>query len=180
MIKMAKKVDRALKNRKYYEIVRHIVESPEFQKRKNFKHHEDCSVYEHCIEVSYLSYKICKKLGLYSRDAAIGGVLHDFYYKPWQENVEKKDSFFKQHGFVHAGEALDNSIEHFPEFVNTRVSDIILRHMFPLNIHPPKYPESWVVTFADKFVSLGVLGSGKELLKYLGLKKTLNKLKKKK
>ncbi len=172
---MQAKVNRALRNRKYYEIVRPIINSPEFQKRKNFKHHENCSVYEHCIEVSYLSYRICKKLGLYSRDAAIGGLLHDFYYKPWQENVEKKDSFFKQHGFIHAGEALDNSINFFPELVNARVSDIILRHMFPLNIHPPKYPESWVVTFADKYVSLGVLGSGKELLKYVGLKKLLKK-----
>ena len=81
-------------------------------------------------------------------------------------------------GFVHAAEALDNAIFYFPEFVNARVSDIILRHMFPLNIHPPKYPESWVVTFVDKFVSLGVLGSGKELLKYIGLKKYLNKIKK--
>ena len=50
--------------------------------------------------------------------------------------------------------------------------------MFPLNIHPPKYPESWVVTFADKYVSLGVLGSGKELLKYIGLKRYLNKIRK--
>ncbi len=174
---MQYKVNRALNDRKYYEIVRSIINSPEFQKRKNFKHHEDCSVYEHCIEISYLAYRICRKLGLYSRDAAIGGLLHDFYYKPWQENVEKKDSFFKQHGFVHAGEALDNSIKFFPELVNARVSDIILRHMFPLNIHPPKYPESWIVTFADKFVSLGVLGSGKELLKYIGLKKFLNKIK---
>lgn len=172
------KVNRALKNRKYYEIVRHIIESPEFQKRKNFKHHEDCSVYEHCIEVSYLSYRICRKLNFYSRDAAIGGLLHDLYSYPWQEIVRKKDSFFKQHGFVHAAEALDNAILYFPEFVNARVSDIILRHMFPLNIHPPKYPESWVVTFVDKFVSLGVLGSGKELLKYIGLKKYLNKIKK--
>jgi len=173
--KLQKKVNKALKNRKYYEIVRHIIESPEFQKRKTFKHHEDCSVYEHCIEVSYLSYRVCRKLGLYSRDAAIGGLLHDFYYKSWQENVEKKDSFFKQHGFIHASEALDNSIKWFPEFVNARVSDIILRHMFPLNIHPPKYPESWVVTFVDKYVSLGVLGSGKELLKYVGLKRLIKK-----
>jgi len=167
MTKMAKKVDRALKNRKYYEIVRKIIEDPEFQKRKNFKHHEDCSVYEHCIEVSYLAYRICKKLGLYSRDAAIGGLLHDFYYKPWQENVDKKDSFFKQHGFVHAGEALDNSIEHFPEFVNARVSDIILRHMFPLNLIPPRYKEGIIISSVDKWNSVHELPSIKVVPKVI-------------
>lgn len=171
-------VEKALNDRKYYEIIKPIIENQEYQKRKNFKHHENCSVYEHSIEVSYLAYRICEKLGLNSRDAAIGGLLHDFYSKPWQENTEKKDSFFKQHGFVHAREALDNAKKYFPEFVNDRVSNIIVRHMFPLNIRPPKYRESWIVTFADKKVSLGVLGSGKEILKYVGLKKYLNKKKK--
>ncbi len=169
------KVDNCLNDKEYYEIVKPIVESLEFQRRKSFEHHENCSVFEHCVEVSYLAYKWAKKLKLNYHDVAIGGLLHDFYYKPWKENVMRKDPFFKQHGFVHAREALDNSIKCFPEIVNERISDIILRHMFPLNIHPPKYPESWIVTLADKKVSLGVLGSGKELLKYVGLKKYLKK-----
>ena len=43
-----------------------------------------------------------------AKSVAIGGLLHDFYYKPWQNNNEKK-KFLKKHGFVHAKEALDNS-----------------------------------------------------------------------
>lgn len=31
--------------------------------------------------------------------------------------------------------------------------DIIIKHMFPLTIIPPRYLESWIVTFADKYVS---------------------------
>ena len=39
----------------YYEIVKEIIESPEFLKRKEFVHHESCSVFEHCLTVSVLS-----------------------------------------------------------------------------------------------------------------------------
>ena len=43
--------------------------------------------------------------------------------------------------------------------------------MFPLNIHPPKYKEAWLVTIADKKDSLKIFKHPKSLYKYLGLKK---------
>lgn len=166
-----KKVSEYLKDKDYYQIIAPILTSSEFLKRKRYIHHENCSVYEHCISVSYLVYKICKKLKLNYADAAIGGLLHDFYEEPWQDHLYRKDPFFKQHGFVHAANALDNAMKYFPEYINERISDIILRHMFPLNIHPPKYAESWIVTFVDKKVSLDVLKPSKNMFKYLGLTK---------
>ena len=42
----------------YYKIVRNILNSDEFQKRKDFKHHGDISVYQHSLEVSFLAYEI--------------------------------------------------------------------------------------------------------------------------
>lgn len=161
---------------RYYNIVKGILNSPEFQKRKTYKHHDDCSVFEHCLSVSYISYRYCRKLKLNYRDAAIGGLLHDFYETPWQDDLTSKKPFFQQHGFIHAGNALDNAVKYFPEYINSRVSDIILRHMFPLNVHPPRYPESWVVTFVDKKVSMGILKPNKNFLKYVGLAKYFNKI----
>lgn len=176
---MAKRIDEKIKDilndKDYYDIVKDIVESSEYQRRKDFKHHEDCSVYEHMIEVSYLSYRICKKLRLNYRDAAIGGVLHDLYSRPWQDHLDEKVPFFKQHGFVHAREALDNANKFYPSYLNKRVSNIILRHMFPLNIHPPRYLESWIVSFADKKVSMNILKPNKAFLKYIGLAKFVSK-----
>ena len=96
----------------YYETVKCILEHPEFLKRKNYKHHGETSVYDHSLVVSYTSYRICRFFGLDKKSAAIGGLLHDFYYKPWQENIEKKP-LFKKHGFVHAKEALENSKKYF-------------------------------------------------------------------
>ena len=94
-----------LNDDEYLSIVAPIMNNYEFKKRKNWQHHENVSLYEHLVIVSYMSYKICKKKDWNYRDAAIGGLLHDFYYEPWQDNIHKKEKFFKQHGFVHARKA---------------------------------------------------------------------------
>ena len=44
-----------------------------------------------------LKSSIAKKLKVDYKSAAIGGLLHDFYTKPWQEDTEKK-KFFEKHG----------------------------------------------------------------------------------
>lgn len=138
----------------YYEIIQEILNNEEFQKRKEYMHHGKISVYEHSLKVSFFAYKISKHIkGIDSRSVAIGGLLHDFYYEPWQDNCEIKP-FFKKHGFVHANEALFNSREFFPDYMNEIVENIILRHMFPLNIVPPKYKEAWLITIVDKYVAL--------------------------
>lgn len=165
-----------LKDDEYLNIVSTVLTSKEFQKRKKWVHHENCSLYEHCLVVSYLSYKICKKRNWNYKDAAIGGLLHDFYKEPWQDNLDKKVPFFKQHGFVHAHEAMENAYRFFPELMNERVANIIERHMFPLNIKPPKYKEGWVVTYADKRLSMDVVVNIKALPKYLGLARFVNKI----
>lgn len=158
-----------LNDKEYYKIVKKIINHPEFQKRKEYMHHENESVYEHSLKVSYISYKIAHHLKLDFTKIAIGGLLHDFYYEPWQ-NKNVKPKFFKQHGFVHAKEALDNSCKYFNEYMDKKTKNIILRHMFPLNMMPPKYIESWIVTLVDKYVSMNVLKHPKAWPKYLGLK----------
>ena len=167
-----------VKDEEYLKIVAPILSSLEFQKRKNWIHHENCSLYEHCLVVSYLSYRICKKRKWNYKDAAIGGLLHDFYLRPWQNRVHEKVPFFKQHGFVHAHEAMENAYKFFPELMNDRIANIIERHMFPLNIIPPKYKEGWVVTYADKRLSMDVVVNIKALPKYLGMARFIYNIKK--
>ena len=48
--------------------------------------------------------------------------------------------------------------------------------MFPLNIVPPKYKEGWVITYADKVLSLDVLIDVRAWPKYLGLARFVNKI----
>lgn len=139
----------------YYKIINRVLNNPEFQKRKTYAHHGPISVYDHSLAVSKLSYKLAKFLKRDYEAAAISGLLHDFYYEPWQNKVETK-KLLEKHGFVHAKEACENSKKHFPEYMNQKIENAILRHMFPLNKIPPKYIESWIVTIADKYVSCEV------------------------
>lgn len=148
-----------------------ILNNPEFQRRKTYMHHYNLSVYDHSMEVAYKSYLFAKKHNLDKKSISIGAILHDFYYNDWQNTPKKSKKIKDMHGFIHAKEALENSKKTFPNLINDKIEDIILRHMFPLNIHPPKYKESWVVTYMDKISSLDVLKHPKEYPKYLGIRK---------
>lgn len=162
-------------DQRYYNIVKDILNNPEFLKRKTYMHHNDRNVYDHSLMVSYKAYRLARKLGLDYREVAIGGLLHDFYTTPWMENKEKKP-FFKQHGFTHAKEAYNNTVKYFGYLVNDKIKDIIVRHMFPLNPTPPKYLESWIVSFADKYVSLEIFKEPKKLYRYIGIMDKENKI----
>jgi len=153
----------------FYDIISDILNSKEFQKRKKYKHHGEQSVYDHSLKISIISYKIAKIMGLDYKSAAIGGLLHDFYDKPWQECYDKKP-FFQQHGFTHAKEASVNANKYFPEIMNKKIDDAIRKHMFPLNIKIPRYKESWVVTCVDKYVSMEIFKHPTKLFKYVGIK----------
>ena len=137
----------------YYSIINEILKNEEFQKRKNFMHHGNLSVYDHSLAVSKLSYTLAKRLKKDYRSAAIGGLLHDFYVNPLKE-IKEKQKLLKKHGFTHALDAKNNAKLYFPNLLNKKVENIIERHMFPLNVIPPKYIESWIVTFVDKYVSM--------------------------
>lgn len=140
----------------YLNIIKPIINHEEYIKRKKYRHHKDKTVYDHCFQVSFLAYKIAKPLPkVDEKSVAIAGMLHDFYDHPWMDNKVKKP-FFQKHGFVHAREAKENAHKYFPELMNKKIDNMILRHMFPLNIIPPKYIESWIITIVDKIVSTEV------------------------
>ena len=171
----------------WYEIVSPILSTEEFQKRKLMKHHDE-SVWDHCVMVSYYAFKYSKRFKVNSRNCAIAGLMHDFYPHAWQysKSLEKLDksysyyflpgskkpTFFHQHGFIHTREAKENFKKYYNKLSNKRIDNAILRHMFPLNIIPPRYKEGWIVTLADKVVSFKNLPSIKEWPKYLGIRKS--------
>lgn len=165
LIKLSKLI-----NNEYLRIVSPILENKEFQKRLKYHHHENRSVYVHSLMVSYNSYRIAKILHLDYERAAIGGLLHDFYYEDWQLAPKKKKKLFHQHGFIHPYEALENSKKYFSHLIDDKVSDIIVRHMFPLTIIPPRYLESWIITMVDKYISFEVFKEPKKLYKYIGIR----------
>ncbi len=173
----------------WFKIVEPILKNDEFQKRKLFPHHHNMSVWEHSILVSFKSYKVSKRFKVNSINCAIAGLLHDFYPWSWMYNealeeldngkylieVWTKHPLFKRHGFTHAKAAAENYIKYFPEYENKRITNSIKRHMFPLNIVPPRYKEGYIVTMVDKFNSFKELPSASDLKNKLlhKLRKTL-------
>lgn len=158
--------DKIYKDKLYYKYAKEILRSYEFQRRKEFLHHQD-SVYEHSIRVSLVAYRISRFLSKYipisTEDVIVGALLHDFYLKPWRENRGT------WHGFTHGKIAANNANNFFSKKMNDTIIDSIHWHMFPLTIHPPKYYEGWVITLADKIVSFEVFTKPRELPKYIGI-----------
>lgn len=115
---------------------------------KRYIQHGKMSCYDHCLHVAYISCKICRKLHLDYKAAARGGMLHDLFLYDW--HTEKTSGGL--HGFTHPKAALANAEKMFD--LTKREKDIILRHMWPLTIIPPRYPESFIVLLVDKYCTI--------------------------
>jgi uncharacterized membrane protein/HD superfamily phosphodiesterase len=134
----------------FYRVIRDIYGHGEFLKLKQYYHHNS-SIYDHVNEVAYLSYRICKYLKLDYRSATRGALLHDFFLYNWHDHDEPDLPRDKNHGIAHPRIALANAEKHFS--LNDIERDIIKKHMWPLTLVPPRYKESFVVSFADKYLS---------------------------
>lgn len=156
--------------KEFYTIAEPILRNSEFQRRRTFLHHND-SVYDHSLKVAWCSYKIAKSIQKYKsvniQNVVIGALLHDFYLIPWREY--KNPIPWKKHGFIHGKIASINSYQFFPNLINERIENAIRRHMFPLTLLPPKYIEGWIISMADKYVSLEIFREPKNLPRYIGI-----------
>lgn len=130
----------------YYLLIEDILDNNEFIKLKNCPHHK-INRLEHSKRVSYLSYKISKKLKLDYKSVARAGLLHDFFLNNYKE--ENKLNLLVNH----PSKALNNSQKYYN--LNDKEINIIESHMFPINIKKyPMYKESIIVSIVDKLVGV--------------------------
>lgn len=134
----------------YISLVKDIIDNKNVQSMHNYIQHGNTSCLEHSVNVSYLSYKFCKEKGLNCRSAARAGLLHDLFLYDWHTRPRQKGELL--HGFEHPRKALENAQKEF-ELTNIE-RNIILRHMWPLTLTPPRYAEAYAVVFYDKLCSL--------------------------
>ena len=135
-----------LQDVEYMSCVKDIMESPVFQSMDRYIQHGTTTTKAHCIQVSYLSYCICKKHSLDYVAAARAGLLHDLFLYDWHTAGNHI------HGFTHPGVAMRNARKYFD--LTPQEQNIILRHMWPLTPIPPKSAEGMVIVYADKFCSV--------------------------
>jgi uncharacterized protein len=117
------------------------------QEEKLAKQHGSTSVYQHSINVAYLSLWLAGRLPLRTDRRALvrGALLHDYFLYDWH----KKDDGHRWHGFRHGKTAARNAKRDYR--LNRLEEYIIARHMFPLTVLPPKSKEGWMVCLADKW-----------------------------
>ncbi|MCC8087201.1 MAG: HD family phosphohydrolase, partial [Clostridium sp.] len=136
-------------DQEYMECVKDILEHPVFQSMDQYIQHGTTTCKTHCIQVSYLGYKFCKRFGGNWRSAARAGLLHDLFLYDWHTHARETGKHF--HGFTHPREALRNADRYFN--LSWEEEMIILRHMWPLTPVPPVTKAGYAITCADKLCS---------------------------
>ena len=139
-----------LHDRQYLDCIMDILTHPEVMHMSEYRQHGQTTTLDHCLAVSYVSYRISRNLSLDYRSAARGGLLHDLFLYDWHSHARESGEHF--HGMTHPRLALQNADKYFA--LNKKERDIIVKHMWPLTVIPPKYAEGFVIMYADKYCGL--------------------------
>ena len=134
----------------YFECIKDIVDSSELESLKLITHHISTTRFQHCLNVSYHNYLICRFLGLDAKSAARAGLLHDLFYYDRKEYNKHKKNF--SHSRFHSLVALENASK-LTE-INEIERDIIENHMFPSTRQLPKHKEAYVIVIVDKYCAV--------------------------
>jgi uncharacterized protein len=135
----------------FWEVASKVLADPNVVRMDTFTQHGETSCLSHSLAVAYSSYFFCVRLDIDIDAKALirGAMLHDFFLYDWHEKGDRKGL----HGFTHPHTALKNAMTHFT--LTPKEKDIIKKHMWPLTLFTmPRYKESFIVCFADKYCSL--------------------------
>ncbi|MDH8677492.1 HD family phosphohydrolase [Fusibacter bizertensis] len=132
----------------YIDLTHEILVHSKVKSMSSFIQHGTTNCYDHSLYVSYISYRVCKRLRLDYKSAARGALLHDFFLYDWHIPGNSEGL----HGFSHPKKAHDNALKFFK--LNNLEREIILKHMWPLTLAVPTKLEVFVVVFVDKYCSI--------------------------
>lgn len=133
----------------FINIINDLLENQTVQEMKKYMQHCSTSCYDHCLIASYYCYKICKKCNLDYISAARAAMLHDLFLYDWRIKTPDRKGM---HAFTHGKCAYINAHKLFN--INDIEKDMIINHMWPITIKFPKYIETYVLTFVDKYCAL--------------------------
>ncbi|MBR3002308.1 MAG: hypothetical protein IKF38_01900 [Clostridia bacterium] len=136
-------------NREFIEIVEPLLKNEMVQEMKKYRQHYETSCYDHCLEASYYCYKICKKHNWDYVSCAKAAMVHDLFLYDWRKRQPDRKGL---HAFTHPKTAYENACKIME--LNDKQKDIILKHMWPLTVIPPRYKESFLLTLVDKYCAL--------------------------
>ena len=130
----------------FFSVLKEISKNSRFHECNNYIQHGNTTVKRHCIRVAATAYYIALKAGIKvnERELIRGALLHDYFLYDWHDS----NNGHPVPGITHPRTALNNASQ---DYCLTDVEkDIILHHMFPLTLIPPRHKEAWIVCLADK------------------------------
>ena len=169
--------DLTAENNEYHCLVADLLGNDIVMSMQNYLHHGSTTCFQHCVNVSYYNYRLCRFLGLNCRAAARAGLLHDLFLYDW--HCYKRAEHERLHGFTHGLKALRNAEKYF--YITDLEKDIIEKHMWPLTIsRVPKYKETVVIVLVDKYCGIAEVLSFRAQVIAHSIRKMRDKLLKKK
>ncbi|MBR4627336.1 MAG: HD domain-containing protein [Ruminococcus sp.] len=141
-----------LEDTAYYPLVSDIIGCEELAELKKITHHISTTRFQHCLNVSYHSYVICRKLHLNARSAARAGLLHDLFYYDRKEYNASRGKGQLSHSAMHAKLAAENAAG--VTEISPLERDMIEKHMWPVTRPLPRHKETYVITVVDKYCAV--------------------------
>jgi uncharacterized protein len=146
---MKKKYEKLYNDKEFISIIEDMLKNEMVNEMKKYRHHFKVSCYDHCLLVSYYCYRICKKIKLDYKSSARAGMVHDMFLYDWRKRENGRTG---HHAFTHPKVALENAEKNFE--LNDKERDIILHHMWPVTLKPPKTAEGFIITLVDKYCAI--------------------------
>ena len=140
---------RILEDKEYIKIISDLLRQPKVISMRGYKQHFDVNCFDHCLYVSYNTYLICKKHHLDYISAARAGLLHDLFLYDWRKRENGRKG---HHAFTHGKEAAKQASTIIN--LNDVEKDMITNHMWPVTLTIPKYKETFIITYVDKYFAI--------------------------
>jgi len=127
-----------------------IINHELFLSGKNVYSHGTTNIYEHSINVAETAFSMIEKKPSFDKRCVVrAALLHDFFLYEWHVPGLR----YLKHGHAHPAIAAKNAREVFN--IGDKEYSCIKTHMWPWTLfHPPLCREGWIITLADKIVSI--------------------------
>ncbi len=129
----------------YLACVDDLIHTEEVRSMRALPHHIGNTCYEHSVFVSYLAFRLARRLGWDYRMAARIGLLHDLYLY----NARDHRNYQGAQCFAHPRAAVRNA-RALCGGLTPKEENIILAHMWPLARVRPRSREAVLISLVDK------------------------------
>ena len=146
---MIKDIGKILQDKDFIMIISDLLDQEKVQEMKHYRQHYNINCFEHCLFVSYNTYLICKKHNLDYISAARAGMVHDLFLYDWRKRERGRKGL---HAYTHGKTAFKEASEILN--LNDKEKDMIIKHMWPVTPAIPKYKETFILTFVDKYFAI--------------------------